>query len=77
MSTRWFRPLLALLIILVLTAPLAAQTDEETSDTAAAVSAAVSSLRMREIGPSVMGGRIADVEVSHQNPSIVIRNSVL
>jgi len=69
MSTRWFRPVPALLIVLALTAPLAAQTDEETTDSAAAVSAAVSSLHLREIGPSVMGGRIADVEISHENPS--------
>jgi photosystem II stability/assembly factor-like uncharacterized protein len=69
MSTRWLRPAFVLLLLVAVAAPLGAQTDEEPTDSSAAISAAVSSLRMREIGPAVMGGRIADIEVSHADSS--------
>ena len=53
---------IALLSISIIAAPTAAQTDR--------IEAAVSGLKWRELGPTIMGGRVADIAAVESNPSI-------
>ncbi len=59
---RFARALSLLSLSLILAAPAAAQTDR--------IGAAVSSLSWREVGPAIMGGRVADLAVVESNPAI-------
>lgn len=60
--------LIAILLLLIIfsfpTAPISAQADNN-----AAITKAVNGLRLRGIGPALMGGRIADIAVSPADPS--------
>ncbi len=63
---RFFR----LLLFAALTAlPASAQESGDSGEPAAAVARAIGGLELREIGPALMGGRIADIAVHPERPS--------